>query len=157
MDAFGEMSAALRRISAQLRCPKDKIRVKLEEIISALSAERQVKARLQQELKEATLQVEALRQNVERLRGASKEDDGQKEAKEALVSLDLEAIDPKILLEDIDSAFKEQNGVERKVYWKLSDAVDILSSSNADVCVMCGPTSEAAKSKKEWCRLASAF
>ncbi|VDP31005.1 unnamed protein product [Heligmosomoides polygyrus] len=59
-----------------------------------------------EQLQKETFQVEALRQEVEKLQRASKDDD--EAAKTRIAGLDLEAIDPKILLEYVYRRIQHQ-------------------------------------------------
>ncbi|KAK6034476.1 hypothetical protein COOONC_28003 [Cooperia oncophora] len=58
---------------------------------------------------------------------------------------------------DVSDAFKPQRNVDRRVYWELSEVPNSLDTAEASICIVVRPTTAATPSKKDWCRVASAF
>ncbi|KAK5972311.1 hypothetical protein GCK32_020134 [Trichostrongylus colubriformis] len=58
---------------------------------------------------------------------------------------------------DVNSTFKPQRNVDRRIYWKLSDIISQLETTGARSCVIVGPTTDVGPAKRDWCRLASAL
>ncbi|KAK6018493.1 hypothetical protein OSTOST_15917, partial [Ostertagia ostertagi] len=57
----------------------------------------------------------------------------------------------------VNSAFKPQHNVERKVYYKFYEVSRFLETSSSNTCIVVGPTLDVTPPKKEWCRFASAL
>ncbi|KAK6012382.1 zinc knuckle [Ostertagia ostertagi] len=57
----------------------------------------------------------------------------------------------------VNSAFKENPDIERRLYGRINDIGGLLESSTARTCILVGPTTAAPCPKRDWCKLASAM